>query len=316
MRKVLRKVPTVFCSVDFGGLELRTMAQRAIFEGLRSLMAEALNTGLDPHLIAAASFMGVTYDEAKTRYDAGDKVVKAFRSLGKIWNFGKGGGMGPGAMVYNARCGKGGETTTGPDGQVYQGTRFCVLLKTATKCGENRTTVKVQGKERRICTACLEVAKKLDAGWLKAWPEQAELFKRANQLAKANRHLTATIPVSNVKRGKCGYTQWLNTPFQGLGAYATKRAMWRVVRETYTDRSSPLFGSRLVLNVHDELIAEMPEATAPEAGDRMALIMREELAAVCPDLAKAVEAQPALCRTMNKNSATVRDASGRLQVWA
>lgn len=121
--------------------------------------------------------------------------------------------------------------------------------------------------------------------------------------------------MSKVRRGKCGYTQWLNTPFQGLGAAAAKRAMWLVCREMYTDRRSVLWGSRLVLNVHDELLAEMPEATAPEAGDRMALIMRETLKTFVPDLAKSVEADPALCRTMNKGAQMVRDARGRLQVW-
>ena len=306
---------TVFCSVDYGGLELRTMAQRAIWDVGHSKMALVLNAGQDPHLIAAASFMGVTYEDAVKRYAAGDPLVKAFRDLGKIWNFGKGGGMGPGAMVYNARTGKNGATTKGPDGTVYVGSRFCLLTKEAERCGEKKETVKVQGKQRRVCSACLAVAKRLDAGWLRAWTEQKELFDEASRLTKFSRHVTAEIPMVNVKRGKCGYTQWLNTPFQGLGAAATKRAMWIICRESYTDTSSPLWGSRLVLNVHDELIMEMPESKAPEAGERMAKIMRDTLKLYVPDLAASVEAEPALSRTMSKSAKTVRDATGRLMVW-
>lgn len=305
----------VFCSVDYGGLELRTMSQRAIWAVGYSLMAEALNSGKDPHIIAAASFMGLVYDECLRRYKAGDELVKIFRDLGKIWNFGKGGGMGPAAMVFNARKGSKGETTTAPDGTVYIGARFCILTKTATRCGVERVTAKVQGKERRICAACLEAARKLDAGWLKAWTEQRDLFALASKLSKASRYIDATIPVVNVTRGKCGYTQFLNTPFQGLGAAATKRAMWLISREMYTDRTSPLWGSRLVLNVHDELIGEHPEDRAPEAGDRLAFIMRETLKQVVPDLAPSVEADPALSRTMAKGAKTVRNAAGRLQVW-
>lgn len=305
----------VYCSVDFGGLELRTMSQRAINARGFSKMAEQLNSGVDVHLTAAASFMGVSYEEARAKYKAGDPLAKAFRDLGKIWNFGKGGGMGPGAMVYNARKGSKGDTTTAPDGTRYIGSRFCLLAKVTTHCGEQRTTVRVQGKERRICTACLEVAQRLDAGWLAAWPEQRQLFAQANQLAKSSRHLDVEIPGMRITRGKCGYTQWLNTPFQGLGAAAVKRAMWVVSRECYTRQESPLFGSRLVLNVHDELIAEMPEDRAPEAADRMALVMREVLKKFVPDLAASVEAEPALSRTMSKKAQTVRDAAGRLQVW-
>jgi hypothetical protein len=306
---------TVYCSVDYEGLELRTMSQRALWAVGFSLMAQAMNAGLDPHLIAAASFMGITYEDAKRRYDAKDPIVKVFRDLGKIWNFGKGGGMGPFAMTFNARKGSKGEKTTAPDGTVYVGARFCILAGVATMCGQHKTRGKVQGKEKRVCTKCLEVAKKLDAGWLRAWPEQKALFDRASKITKSSRYTEVEIPVSRVKRGKCGYTQWLNTPFQGLGAHAAKRAMWLICKETYLDRSSPLFGSRLVLNVHDELIAEMPEGRAPEAGDRMADIMRSTLCGVVPDLAPSVRAEPALSRTMSKKAATVRDATGRLQVW-
>jgi hypothetical protein len=309
------RIGFVYCSVDYGGLELRTMSQRALWVVGFSKMAEVMNAGMDPHLIAAASFMSISYEEAVRRYKAKDPLVKIFRDLGKIWNFGKGGGMGPFAMTYNARKGTKGETTTGPDGRVYIGARFCILAGVATRCGEHKTKGKVQGKEKRVCTKCLDVAKNLDAGWLRAWPEQKALFDRASKLTSGSRRVEVEIPVSRVVRGKCGYTQWLNTPFQGLGAVAAKRAMWLVCKEMYLDRASPLFGSRLVLNVHDELIAELTESRAPEAGDRMAKIMRDALIVVVPDLAKSVEAEPALSRTMSKKAATVRDAAGRLQVW-
>lgn len=305
----------VFCSVDYPGLELRTMSQRAIDVVGYSKMADAMRKGLDPHLIAAGSFANLDYDEAKRRYKALDKLLKAFRDLGKIWNFGKGGGMGPGAMAYNARRGTKGETTKAPDGRVYVGSRFCLLVGRTQVCGSHRTAIRVQGKERRVCTACLDVAKELDAGWLRAWPEQAQLFQLANRLSKASRYIVAEIPRTGVKRGKCGYTQFLNTPFQGLGAVATKRAMWRISHEMYCAPASPLFGSRLVLQVHDELIAELLETRASEAGDRMATIMREELDAMVPDLAGCSEVEPALSRSLSKSAQTVRDATGKLKIW-
>ncbi len=323
----------VHCSTDYPGVELRTMSQRAIKDVGYSKMAEVMNSGEDPHLIAAASFMGVTYAEALARYKGKDPavaaLVKVFRDLAKIWNFGKGGGMGPAAMVYNARKPKNGETTTAPDGTVYQGARFCLLTKRAKHCGEQKTSVRVQRKMRQICTACLTVAKQLDEGWLSAWPEQRALFERASRLAKAKEPLSVTIPVSGVVRGKVGYTQWLNTPFQGLAAAAMKRALWIVCREMYDARwASVLFGSRLLLQVHDELISELLEHVASceacqrgehyhagACGDRIAKIMGDTLRQYVPDLAAACEVEPALSRTMTKKAQTVRDSRGWLQVW-
>lgn len=305
---------TVFCSVDYGGGELRTMAQISIWEkeiGF-SKLADALTSGLDPHLVAAASFMRVTYDEAAK--SKSDPRTKTYRDMGKVWNFGKGGGMGPSAMVYNSRSEKSGRTKS--DGFEYLGARFCILVGGAKKCGVKKEVIKVKGVARRVCSACVAEAKKLDAGWLKAFPDQEKRFKLASKLIGKHGRLTAVIPVSNVKRGDCGYTQYLNTPFQGLLAVATKRAMYLVVKEMYAQPDSALFGSRLVLNVHDELIAEMPEEKAPEAGDRMAEIMREELKKCVPDLANAVEAEPALSRIMSKHAKTLRDANGRLMVWS
>lgn len=304
----------VFCSVDYGGLELRTMSERAWLELGFSKMAEALNSGTDTHLVVSASFQNLSYEQARLLYVAAELVAINYRNLGKTWNFSKGGGGGAAALVFSARAGKNG-TTTAPDGTVYDGVRFCLMTGAAKHCGAELVEVRVQGKKRRVCLDCVTVAKTLDKGWLNTWTEQAQLFEKASKLFRQHKQLPVTIPVSNVVRGKCGYTQWLNTPFQGLGAAATKRAMYLVSREMYTDRSSPMWGSYLVLNVHDELISEVP-LDKPESGDRMAYIMRETLKQYVPHLAKAVEAEPALCMTMNKNAKTLRDANGRLLISA
>jgi DNA polymerase-1 len=102
-----------------------------------------------------------------------------------------------------------------------------------------------------------QVAKELDEKWLAAWPEQRDLQRRAKALTYGGSFADVLIPGANILRGSCGYTQILNTPFQGLGAVGCKLAMWRVSREMYCDRRSPLWGSRLVLQVHDELISEL-----------------------------------------------------------
>lgn len=291
----------VFCSVDYGGLELRTMSQRAIWTVGHSRMAEALNRGQDVHTLAAASFLRVSYDALLPRVKAKEKEATSYRALAKVFNFGKGGGLGSGGMAYNAR--------------EKDGVRFCLLLGRADKCGTKNVDVFAKGKSKKVCAVCVAVAKELGDAWLKAWPEQAELFGMAAHLTQGDAEVAVEVPVSRRVRGGCRYTQWLNTPFQGLGGDLAKDATWRVSREMYVDRKSPLFGSRLVLMVHDELIAELPEGQAPEAAERLAHLMREAAREWLPDLGPSIEAEPAISRTLSKSMATVRDASGRLQLW-
>lgn len=294
----------VYCSVDYGGLELRTMAQRAIWDLGFSKMAEALNAGLDVHTLAAAEFLGTTYAEMLARVKAKEPVAVAFRQLAKILNFGKGGGMTGGTLVYNARA--------------KDRVSFCLLAKRAEKCGVERVLATVQRKPKMLCRVCVEVAKELDEKWLAAWPEQRDLQRRAKALTYGGGLADVRIPGAEILRGSCGYTQILNTPFQGLGAVGCKLGMWRISREMYCDRRSPLWGSRLVLQVHDELISELL-ADDPErlhdAAERKALIMRQAMKETTPDLSAAIEAEPALSRVMSKDAATVRDSSGRLLVW-
>ncbi|WP_370640451.1 DNA polymerase, partial [Myxococcus sp. XM-1-1-1] len=204
----------VFCSVDYAGLELRTMAQRAIWDVGYSRMAEALLAKEDVHTSAAATFLGERYEALLPRVKAKEPTATSFRSLAKIFNFGKGGGLGAGGMAYHARA--------------KDGVRFCLLAKVADACGVERVPVRVQGKVKMVCAACVEVSRHYGNRWLDAWPEQRALFGRASALTRNGQLVDVTIPGANILRGGCGYTQWLNTPFQGLGAVGAKLATWRV----------------------------------------------------------------------------------------
>lgn len=291
----------VYCSVDYGGLELRTMAQRAIWEVGYSKMADALLAKEDVHSSAAATFLSETYASLLLKVKAKEPNAVSFRALAKIFNFGKGGGMGDAAMAYQARA--------------KDNVKFCLLAKTCDKCGIERQPVKVQGKVKMVCAACVAVSKKYGSLWLEAWPEQKELFGIAKTLVRNGSLTDAMIPGANILRGLCGYTQWLNTPFQGLGAVGAKLATWRVAQEMYTNRRSPLYGSRLVLQVHDELIAELLFLSPwqlTDAAERMAEIMRQAMRETTPDLAGAIEADPALGFLLSKDLATVRNAAGLL----
>jgi DNA polymerase I len=57
-----------------------------------------------------------------------------------------------------------------------------------------------------------------------------------------------------------------------------------------------------------DLLADDPQRLH-DAAERKALLMRDAMKETTPDLAAAVEAEPALSRIMSKDVATVRDSS-------
>lgn len=121
------------------------------------------------------------------------------------------------------------------------------------------------------------------------------------------------VPRSGRRRGRVGYTQACNTPFQGMAADAAKDALFNVARECYVTPNSPLYGSRPLVFVHDEIIIESPDERAPEAAVRLSELMCEAMNGVAPDVPSA--ATPALCKRWLKGAEPVYDESGRLMPW-
>lgn len=63
--------------------------------------------------------------------------------------------------------------------------------------------------------------------------------------------------------------QSVNSPCQSLGADVAKRLMLKVDQDELLNR----LGFRLLIQVHDEVIGECPEANAPEVADRLVELM-------------------------------------------
>lgn len=109
------------------------------------------------------------------------------------------------------------------------------------------------------------------------------------------------------------YTQACNSPFQGLVADFAKDALVRIQEAAWTDRRSPLYGSRPIFFVHDEVISEVPEECAHEAAYEQARIMAETAEEYTPDVPMIVE--PALMRRWYKDADPVIGPDGRLVPW-
>lgn len=270
---------SLLLSGDYHCLELATLAQTNILWQGKSTMAEAINAGKDLHLMMAAKLLGIDYDEAKRRSKAKDTTIKNFRQMAKCMNFGLPGGLGAASFVAFARA-------------TYD-VKLCQLMGTASKCGERMHTDPRSG--RKVCADCLEVGKKLKAEYLLAWPEMPGYFELIGEVSEGPSGGALVIPGPpgvgpGLTRGGCRFTEAANAPFQGLAARGAKAALYAVSRECYLDRKSALWGSRPVVFIHDEILAEAPLKPDPVAAAyRLAALMVEVMRRYTPDVRQKVE---------------------------
>ncbi len=298
----------VFAQADYSSLELCTLAQACLDLLGHSALADALNAGLDAHTALGADILGITYAEGERRRKlssdadvkrglfirreerrnptekdlgvAGFCAYELFtgfddaRQTAKVANFGFPGGLGPAKLVLFAR-----------------------------------KTYGVELTEAR--------AKELKAQWLAKWPEMRDYFTHVNSLQNVDRAIVLEqLRSERVRTCKSpgAYTAACNSFFQGLGADATAGAYWLVIKACYVERNSPLFGSRVVNYIHDELILEAPVERAAEAAEELSRLMVLGASTWIPDV--KLSAEPCLMSVWSKDAKTLRDASGRLVVWS
>lgn len=283
----------VWCSVDYSAIELSTLAQVCLWTVGRSKLAEVINDGKDPHCIMAAQLGAVSYEEALAGKESGH--LKDLRQAGKAANFGFPGGMGAAKFVLAKR---------------KENMRVCQVMRTAEVCGVEKVT---QWKGRPcppVCRACCEAAEKLRSFYLSTWVEMQAYFSHINAHLQDTDRVTQFV--SQRVRGGVRFTQACNTLFQGLAADGAKLALWEITKEAYLDSESPLYGSRVIVFAHDELILEMPEEQAHEAASRQTEVMIDAMRVFVPDV--RVSAEPALMRRWYKDAKPVYEGN-RLVPW-
>lgn len=150
-------------------------------------------------------------------------------------------------------------------------------------------------------------AKAARDAWRQRWPEVPELQRMVSAaIDRATGTCNVVQLASKRLRGRVRYTEACNTFFQGLAADGAKRALWRV----WSEGDGCIYP---VAFLHDEILAEVPEATAHEAAELLTSLMIEAMREVIPSV--PITAEPALMRRWYKGAKTVRDASGRLIAW-
>ena len=287
---------TVWSSVDYAAIEMNTLAQACLATVGHSKLADAINAGKDAHTLFTAEMYGVPYAEALKLVKT-DPVWKDLRQMNKAADFGYPGCMGAFKFAQTKR---------------KEGLRLCLAARTAKTCGEHLiNSWKGKVYPAPACEACVKQAEVLRLAFMAMWPEVPEYIQWITRSLERSDRLTQLY--SGRVRGGLEVPQGANTLFSGLAGDGAKRALWAVSSECYTDKTSPLYGSRPVIFAHDEIIVEMCEQNAHEAATRQAEIMVREMQLVCPDV--KVKAEPALMRYWYKDAEAVFDANRRLIPW-
>lgn len=146
--------------------------------------------------------------------------------------------------------------------------------------------------------------------WLDTFPEFVQFFQYITWLSNNGKPFRQFV--SQRIRSGLGFCDGCNTPFQGLGGDISKFALFLVSMASYAEPASPLFGSRPVVLVHDEIVAEHPIAVAHEANMEVMRLMNLAFEAFCPDVPS--KAEPTLMTHWIKK-AKPRYVDGRLTAW-
>lgn len=157
----------------------------------------------------------------------------------------------------------------------------------------------------------LEQARDLRERWFEAFPEMTEYFAYVSFVTNTQKPMRQFV--SGRIRGDVGYCDGANTLFQGLAADGAKLALFRVSMAAYAEPQSPLFGSRPVAFIHDEICLEIPSVAAHETAMETVRVMESAMQEVCPDV--PIKASPALSTRWIKAAEAKYDGLGRIVPW-
>ncbi len=296
----------VFAAADYNAIDLCALAQTLhdLFGG--SALEEQINGGVDPHVFLGAVLAYEEHAGFKQRCDeknySGQQIFELYRQQqfndslcgchGKVkhkagwyehWRtFAKVFGLGvPGGMGLDTLC------------AVAAGYGLAMDRDTASRLRKRYFRVHPEVKR-----------------YLRQWVPEQQVGGTADKPS-----FTYVSPMGMVRAG-CSYTEFANgRALQTPAAEGFKAAMWLVTRACYDpSQGDVLYGSYPVINMHDELVLEVPEdGREAERAERLSQLMIEGMGQVIKDV--TIRAEPVLTRRWTKKAKAVRDESGRLKIW-
>lgn len=142
-----------------------------------------------------------------------------------------------------------------------------------------------------------EKSHELKDNWFRRWSEMRDYFGVVKNLTESGGPIVQNR--SGRVRGGASFCAAANGFFQGLAADGAKDALWAVTRECYTDKTSPMYGCRPVLFIHDEIVLEIPyrwwgAERAARAAKRLSEVMIAVMKTWIPDV--PISAKPVMAR--------------------
>lgn len=321
----------VFLGIDYSFIELRTLATVCESRYGQSRLADVIREGIDPHSFTASMFEGISItDFAKL------PNKKQLRQQAKALNFGIPGGLGAASLVSYAA------TAYGVDLSMDQASSFRdrLICEVYPELSEYLKEDPVEALSHNLKTSGFRVrtafetdgaigaAKRIVAGkgkasgveygegfvdrvWesLKALNQNQKLSERianreASEQLSRDLFFSPVVTLTGRLRGKVGFSQSRNTPFQGLAADGAKVALWGLYKA----------GFRSVAFVHDEVLIELPRsANHTEEAKRIDRILCESMQKLTGSIPIACEY--ALSDRWYKQAEAVFDDQGRLCLW-
>lgn len=156
-------------------------------------------------------------------------------------------------------------------------------------------------------------AAKLKALWLRSWPEMRRYFDHVGEcLDGSGWHWVKQVRAERL-RARCTFTSACNSYFQGLAADGAKAAAYAVARAQHVEPDSPLYGTKSLAFVHDEILIEAPEGRAHDAAMELSAVMEREFNRFVPNC--PTKAEPTVMRFWSKKARQVWSDDGRLMPW-
>jgi hypothetical protein len=301
-------------TADYKAIELRTLAAVCRARYGQSRLGDVIAEGIDPHANTAASIQGLDLDDFVKLKDTDPDLYAQARQAAKALNFGIPGGLGAKTLKVYAADSYGVEMTQ-DEAQSYRQRLISEVypelnetdgyLSDPSFAAMSRNLGLAEwriwgafdksGKRNRI--AAMGTAKVIRGESTASDRYQDYVWKRLGQLIDSSTEVDQDLrelvkqkqggrqlhgrlfrqcvaSLSGRVRAGVGFTDSKNTPFQAAAADGAKLALWNLLYEGFDVRGF----------VHDEIIVQMPRATADADARRAEAIMNASMQEVIGDV--------------------------------
>lgn len=156
-----------------------------------------------------------------------------------------------------------------------------------------------------------ERAQELKDVWFRVWAEAKPYldFISRRVMGKKDRGSIEQIRSGRL-RGDVTFCAAANGYFQGLAADGALRAVVEVQRRCYADKSSALYGSKMLAFIHDEILLDTPKDHGHDAAMELRDVMIGSMQEFTPDI--PIRCEPVVMSRWIKGAKPLFDNQGRL----